>query len=79
MLVSGSDSPYRIQLPFGQFVMVGNPSGHLPALITGADSILTYDPAIGYQPVSILQPGQGALAYSASGMFITITPQAQQP
>jgi hypothetical protein len=77
MLVSGSDAQYRVQAPPGQFVMVGNLSGHLPAQVTGADTVLTYDPSNGYKSTSILQPGQGALVSSAVGGVITVTPQTQ--
>jgi hypothetical protein len=77
MLVAGSDAPYRVQAPPGQFVMIGNPSGHLPAEISGADTIITYDPSKGYQAAVILQPGQGALVSSTGGGTITVTPQTQ--
>lgn len=61
-----------VPLPAGQFVLIGNP-GDATATVTGADEVLVYDPASnGYAPASVLQPGQGAWAYSQSGGTATI-------
>ncbi|HEY7294965.1 MAG TPA: hypothetical protein VH916_07970, partial [Dehalococcoidia bacterium] len=53
-----------VQLPPGQWVLIGNPSGLRTVPVTGADALFTYDPGRGYRAVSSLLPGQGALAYS---------------
>ena len=62
------------QLPAGQFIMIGNP-GTRPATVAGADVVYIYDPAQGYQPASVLQPGQGAWAFSASEGSVSISTQ----
>jgi plastocyanin len=62
-----------VQLPAGQFVMVGDPGG-TPVTVTGADTVLTYDAANGYQPVTKLNPGQGAWAFSANGGTLAMSP-----
>jgi hypothetical protein len=62
----------------GQFIMAGNPSGLFPAVVSGADVLLTYDPARGgYQQdlSGVLAPGQGAWALSFAGTPITIVAQ----
>jgi hypothetical protein len=61
-----------VQLPPGQWVLIGNPSGLRTAPVTGADAVFTYDPGRGYRAVNSLLPGQGALAYSQDGALITI-------
>jgi hypothetical protein len=78
-LRSGSNTPYTLRAPAGQTVMVGDPSGTLPATVSGADSVMTNDPVKGYQTATTLQPGQGALVMSESGGTITITPQGTPP
>ena len=65
--------PMTLQLPAGQFVMVGDPGG-TPVTVTGADTVLTYDATNGYQPVTKLNPGQGAWAFSANGGTLSISP-----
>ena len=77
-LRAGSNSPYQVRAPAGQSFMAGNPSGTQPALVAGADSVLTYDPVNGYQQTTTLQPGQGAWVLSSSGGTITVTPQGAQ-
>ncbi len=69
----GSAGPMTVPLAAGAYVMIGN-SGSTPATVSGADSVLVYSQSSGYQPVTELQPGQGALAYSAAGGTATITP-----
>ena len=61
-----------VQLPAGQFVMVGAPGG-TPVTVTGADTVLTYDAANGYQPVTKLNPGLGAWAYAAGDGTLTMS------
>ncbi|MHB8575918.1 MAG: hypothetical protein ACYDCQ_11380 [Dehalococcoidia bacterium] len=59
-------------LPAGQYVLIGNPLDSL-ALVSGADTVYIYDPAAGYESATVLQPGQGAWAYSAAGGTLTFT------
>lgn len=61
-----------VQLPPGQWVLIGNPSGLRTAPVAGADAVFTYDAGRGYRAVSSLLPGQGALAYSQDGALLTI-------
>jgi hypothetical protein len=56
-------------IPPGQLALVGNPFNQ-PARISGALSVYTYDPQNGYQPVTVLQPGQGAWVLSTSGVVV---------
>ncbi|MGI8552957.1 MAG: hypothetical protein ACR2PL_19550 [Dehalococcoidia bacterium] len=72
-LTAGSDLPYRVTAPSGQYIMVGNPSGRFPATVSGADVVYAYDPATGYLATSSLQPGQGAWAFSSTGGPATIS------
>lgn len=61
-----------VQLPPGEWVLIGNPSGLRTAPVSGADALFTYDPGRGYRAVSSLLPGQGGLAYSQEGALLTI-------
>lgn len=74
-LAPGGSGAYQVMPRAGHFVMVGDPSGTLPAQVTGADAVYTYDPANGYQQTASLSPGQGAWAISLAGNPITITPE----
>jgi hypothetical protein len=74
-LAQGVPAAYSIPVPAGQWVMVGNPSGILPATIQGSDASYTFDPAHGYQAVTALQPGQGAFVTSTAGAVVTLTPR----
>ena len=78
-LAPGSSSPYTVNAPAGQWIMVGDPSGTGPATVSGADAVYTYDPVNGYQKASTLKPGQGAWVLSNSGGPITLTPLAGVP
>jgi hypothetical protein len=75
-LAAGSSDLYAVLPPPGQYIMVGDPSGSLPALISGADVVWTYDPVAGYANSALINPGQGAWVYSAAGNAITVTPTA---
>jgi hypothetical protein len=67
-LASGA-STANITAPAGQFIMVGDPSGILPATVTGADVLVGFDPAHGYYQITnnMLTPGQAAFALSVTG------------
>lgn len=65
--------PLLIDLPPGQFVMIGNPFS-VPAAVSGADAVYAHDPAAGYQLTAQLQPGQGAFVYSLAGGAMTLSP-----
>ena len=73
-LAVGSDAPYSITAPPGSWIMVGDPSGLLPASVQGADAAYTFDPATGYQTATTLQPGQGAMVISSGGGVVTVRP-----
>jgi hypothetical protein len=78
-LAAGSNAPYSVDAPAGQFVMIGDPSGTEPATVSGADDVWTYTPPTGYVQSARLTPGQGAFAVSLGGGTITVTPQAEAP
>jgi len=61
-----------VQLPPGQFVLIGDP-GTAPATVSGADTVLVFDPSNGYLPTMTLAPGQGAWAESDLGSTATIS------
>lgn len=63
--------PSAMPLPAGQFVLIGNPNS-VPMIVTGADTVLTYDAVHGYQAATMLQPGQGAWAFSNNGGSLTM-------
>ena len=77
VLPAGTSAPFSLLLPAGQYAMVGNPSGRLPATVAGADSVLTYDPVAGYTSTTSLAPGRGAWVFSAAGGAVTVTPDPQ--
>lgn len=59
--------------PASAWFQIGNP-GIRPATVSGADSVVTYDPVAGaYVATTTLQPGQGAWAISLAGGTITVT------
>jgi plastocyanin len=68
-----ANQPFRLPLPASQWIMVGNPNSSA-VTVSGADSILTYSSAQGYQTASTLLPGQGAWAWSTTGGTLTINP-----
>jgi len=62
-----------VQLPPGQFVLIGNP-GNTNATVTGAGTVLVFNPTTSaYTAASTLAPGTGAWAESDAGGQITIT------
>jgi hypothetical protein len=75
--LSAGASTANITAPAGQFIMVGNPSGILPATVTGADILVGFDPSRGYFQITnnMLSPGQGAFALSVAGGRIVMQAQ----
>lgn len=75
--LSDGRSSVTIFAQAGQPILVGDPSGVLPATVVGADVLMTYDPYNGYQYISdnTLQPGQAAYAISFSGGQLTLASQ----
>lgn len=66
--------PQSIQLPAGQYVLIGNPANEPVSVSTGADLLLSYDPVgHGYVSTTVLLPGQGAWAYSIDGVALTLS------
>lgn len=62
-----------VRLPAGQYVLVGHP--YITAASTsGADVVYEFEPGSGYRATSVLQPGQGAWAYSSNGATMVIRP-----
>jgi hypothetical protein len=61
----------------GQWIMIGDPSGQLPAQVSGADAFMTYDPRTGFQAATelTLRPGQGAFALSLDGSDVSVVAQ----
>ena len=78
-LAQGGSDAYSVDAPAGQFIMIGDPSGSMPATVSGADAVYTYDAASGYQQTTTLLQGQGAWVMSTDGGTITVTPAATAP
>jgi hypothetical protein len=70
-LAAGLSGGGHYNVAAGKYAMIGDPSGTLPASVTGAEVVYTYDPVNGYQQTTTLQPGQGAWALS-NGVAIDI-------
>jgi hypothetical protein len=68
----GGSSFTTVELPPGQWVTIGNPSGFRTAPVSGADAVFTWDPGRGYRATRSLLPGQGAWAFSQAGALVTI-------
>ena len=54
------------------FALIGNPSTTQTLPINGADFAYSYDPQLGYQPVTQLEPGQGAFVLSHAGGWVSV-------
>jgi hypothetical protein len=70
-----------VALPAGHWVLVGNPLV-LRAIPVGADLLYGYDPTTrkySLRFASILEPGQGAWAYSAAGGTLSFRPWSPPP
>jgi plastocyanin len=78
-LGAGSNAPVTINAAPGTWNLIGNPSGTQAALVTGAGAVFTFDQSAGYVAATMLQPGQGAWAFSGAGGPITIAPGATAP
>ena len=77
---SGIVIPGARCLPAGQPIMIGNGSTIQTMSVGGADAAYVYDPVTAtYQRTYVLQPGQGAWAFSASGGLLTFTPMGPGP
>jgi len=63
---TGGPQTLTVNLPAGQWVMIGNP-GNTAAAVTGADVVYTYSTVGGYQAATTLAPGQGGWAISMNG------------
>lgn len=69
----GNPGGMTIQLPAGQFVLIGN-SGDTTATVSGADTVFVYNPSTGsYNQTTQLAAGQGAWAISMRGGQATLT------
>jgi hypothetical protein len=68
----GTMAMLAVHLPANQWVLIGNPA-NMPATVSGADAVYAFDPSTGtYVATTVLQVGQGAWVYSASGGAVTI-------
>jgi hypothetical protein len=74
-LAAGTSAPYTASALSGQWILIGDPSGTLPATVTGAAAVYTYDPTNGYTAATAVQPGQGAWALGSGSGSITVAPQ----
>ena len=80
MLAAGSNQPVSITDANGSWILIGNPSGTQPALVTGASAVFSYDSVQGkYNATMLLAPGDGAWAMAPAGGVITIAPGATAP
>lgn len=71
-LAGGGSASVTIDVPAGQYVMLGNPSLR-PATVSGADLVYVFDPnANGYVATTTLQPGQGAWVLTLARRRVTI-------
>ncbi len=74
MAGNGSTSA-TINVPAGQYVMVGNPSATTTVTIKGADVAQSWDPQTNaWKNVSTLAPGAGAWVYIAAGGAVILSP-----
>jgi hypothetical protein len=73
--------PYQVTAPAGEWVMLGNPDGLLPALVDGADLVYSFDPGQGYLSGRLILPGRAVFAVSLSGgtMDVRLTSPAGPP
>ncbi len=66
--------PQSLQLPAGQYVLIGNPANEPVSVSPGADLLFTFNPAgNSYVSTTVLLPGQGAWAFSSDGMVLTFS------
>ncbi|MGI8552240.1 MAG: hypothetical protein ACR2PL_15865 [Dehalococcoidia bacterium] len=65
--------PTQYPVPAGRYALIGNPY-RKTATVSGADAIYVYSPDQGYQLTTMLQPGQGAWAYSSAGATLLVSP-----
>lgn len=74
-LIASTQSSITVNVPAGQFIMVGNPSQTQTMTVRGADVVYLFDPtANNYTASNVLPPGKGAWVYSDAGATITIAP-----
>lgn len=74
MLAPGSNPSMQVNAPAGEWVMAGDPSGTVPARVTGATYVFLYNTSGGaYVQDATLQPGEGAWVYSTTGGTIQLT------
>lgn len=93
-LAAGTTTQVQLNLPAGEWAMVGDPSGTEFAVINGIDAAFTYDPTNGYVSAlgcgpattpgitshcALLSSGQAAWIYSAAGSTVSIAPSFAFP
>jgi hypothetical protein len=79
LLLVGVPQPVtQVHVSGGQWATLGN-SGTRPAAVRGADLALVYDPQAGFQPASLVQPGQAAMVYADSDADVFMDPYSPPP
>lgn len=79
LLLVGVPQPVtQIHVNGGEWATLGN-SGNKPAAVRGADLALVYDPQAGFQPATVVQPGQAAMVYADSDADVFMDPYSPPP
>ncbi len=79
LLLVGVPQPVtQVHVYGGQWATLGN-SGNKPASVRGADLALVYDPQAGFQPATLVQPGQAAMVYADSDADVFMDPYSPPP
>lgn len=72
-LETGPASPITVNVPAGQYIMIGNPFA-TSATVSGADVSYVYDAMTGdYTLTALVTSGHGAWVYSGAGAVVTLT------
>ncbi len=72
-LPPSSQESYSVDVPAGQWVMVGNPSTSGSARLTGVDQAFIYSALSGYRADTLIPVGYGAFVLSNRGGRITVS------
>lgn len=68
----------QVHVNGGGWATLGN-SGNKPAAVRGADLALVYDPQAGFQPATLVQPGQAVMVYADSDADVFMDPYSPPP
>ncbi|HZQ36668.1 MAG TPA: hypothetical protein VFD32_12100 [Dehalococcoidia bacterium] len=78
LLVGVPQAVTQVHVNGGEWATLGN-SGTKPASVRGADLALVYDPQAGFQPATLVQPGQAAMVYADSDADVFMDPYSPPP